>query len=79
MKLSSEALLEIMAIIQDGLLGEKDASQGLRELDLTIKHGIPEVEGGNDPTVGQIVLTEEYVASHPRSQVWEDEPNEELN
>ena len=69
MKLSNEALLEVMAIVQDGLLGEKDASVGLRELDLVV----------NEDYKDQLALSPEYVSTHPRSGVWEDETNEELN
>lgn len=70
MKLSNEALLEIIAIVQDGLLGMKDASEGLRELDLAEK------VGGllNDDDLGKLVLTATYKNDHPRAGVWEQEP-----
>lgn len=62
MKLSKESLIEIIAVVQDGLLGKKDASQGLRELDF-------------EPTVGgELKLSDEYITSHPRSQEeWDDD------
>lgn len=60
MKLSPEALLEIVAIFQDGLLGNKDASQALRELDL-----VPENE--------QLTLHPLYIASHPRATEWNED------
>lgn len=66
MKLSKEAVLEVVAIVQDGILGVKDASDGLRELDL-------------EEYDGCLRLTPEYLAGHPRSDVWEDEPNTENN
>lgn len=34
MKLGSEVLLEIMSIVQRGLIGQTDVSQDLRDLDL---------------------------------------------
>lgn len=36
MKLSPEVLLEIMSIVQSGLLHQTDVSESLRELDLSI-------------------------------------------
>jgi hypothetical protein len=54
MKLSKEALLEIVAIFQEGLLEGKDMSQALRDLDLEID-------------VDKLNLTREYVNSHPRA------------
>lgn len=66
MKLSPEVLLEIMAIVQDGLMGMKDASVGLRELDLS-------------PGEDAMTLSPEYFASHPRAGTWIDYTNEEQN
>ena len=69
MKLSNEALLEIMSIVQDGLLGVKDASVGLRELDLAL-----------DIVNNSLTLTDEYTSSHPRETVpVEDERPDEGN
>jgi hypothetical protein len=66
MKLSKEALIEIIAVVQDGLLGKKDASQGLRELDF-------------EPTVGgELKLSDEYISTHPRSTEaeWDEDDSE---
>jgi hypothetical protein len=70
MKLSKEALAEIVAILHEGLSGNKDVSQAFRDLDLDIIHGIPEVEGGKNPDVGKLTLSKEYVATHPRGGTW---------
>ena len=72
MKLSSEALLEIMSILQDAILNGKDASDALRELDLAEK------QGGllSDEDVGKLVLTEAYKLNHARAGAWVDEPGE---
>lgn len=51
MKLDSNVLVEIMRILQDGLLNGEDISQKLRDLDL--------VEGYNQT----LRLSEEYVES----------------
>ena len=37
MKLGNDALIAIMAILQDGLLNGTDVSQGLRDLDLVVE------------------------------------------
>ena len=66
MKLNKEVLIEIMSIIQDALINGEDASQKLRELDLSVKHGVPEVEGGIDPDVGTLVLSMDYKLAHAR-------------
>ena len=74
MKLGKDALLEIILIIQNALVQGEDASQKLRELDLVIKHGIPEVEGGTQPDVGKLVLSDPYRAANPRqNDFWTDE------
>lgn len=60
MKLGKLALLEIVAIFQDGLLGIRDASEALRELDLAEE-------------AGALELSKEYVTTHPRSGDYEEE------
>ena len=59
MKLDKVALLEIMNIVQKGLLEGEDISSMLRELDLT-----------QDPqAVGEdaLTLSSEYLVTHPRN------------
>lgn len=66
MKLGKSALLEIVAIFQEGMLGDTDVSDRLRELDLDAVH---------DPAATddhRLELTAEYVAKYPRSEDWED-------
>lgn len=65
MKLSKEALLEIVAILQDGLIGAKDISQALRELDLVDERQLDEHV--------ELVLSQEYIASHPRAPAWDQD------
>lgn len=60
MKLSKEVLIEIVSIVQDGILEGRDISDGLRDLDLIQKED-------------QLNLSEEYVAQHPRANVWIDD------
>jgi hypothetical protein len=72
MKLSNEALLEIVAIFQAGLLGTKNASNGLRELDL-----IPLPEEDGEPKT--LVLSSDYIEMHPRASTWIDDINKEVN
>lgn len=66
MKLSKEAVLEVVAIFQDGLMGNRDASQALRDLDFA--------EDG-----GCLVLSGEYLRDHPRGGTWLEEPDTEKN
>jgi len=61
MKLSSETLLEIVAIFQNAVLEGKDASQQLRELDLVSY----DEEG--------LVLSPEYREKYPRANIWPDQ------
>jgi hypothetical protein len=58
MKLAGSVLIEVMAIIQDAMLGGKDASSALRELDLQ--------ETVTSEGEKSLVLTSEYLWSHPR-------------
>ena len=43
MKLGKTVLLEIVAIFQDAIIGEQDASVALRNLDLQEKDGVLEL------------------------------------
>jgi hypothetical protein len=70
MKLSNEALVEIIAIVQDGLLGVKDASEGLRELDLAMQGNLDAEDAG------KLTLTATYKNDHPRAGTWEEETTE---
>jgi hypothetical protein len=56
MKLSKEALVEIVAILQYGILRGEDVSEKLRELDFAIEDG----------AVSQLVLSVSYLQTHPR-------------
>jgi len=56
MKLGTDVLIEIMSIVQKGLMGQIDVSQQLRELDLKVQK-----ETVQDP--GILLLTEEYKES----------------
>jgi hypothetical protein len=71
MKLGKTALLEIIDIVREGLLEGKDISEKLRELDLAVVHGIPEVEGGTNPNVGTLTLSDEYIKTHQRAGDWD--------
>lgn len=70
MKLGKDVLLEIVDIVRDGLLNNKDISERLRSLDLDVVHGIPAVEGGTNPEVGTLKLSEEYTKQNPRGGDW---------
>ena len=78
MKLSKEALLEIVAIVQDGLMNGKDISQALRDLDFDLVHGLPTVDKSNIDN-GTLTLSSEYLAVHPRAGTWIDQPSTENN
>ena len=67
MRLSNEALLEIMAIVQDGIMGIKDASRGLRELDFIV----------NEDHTDVLDLSTDYTKMHPRANIWPDDVDEE--
>jgi hypothetical protein len=56
MKLAPSVLLEIMSIIQEAMIGEKDASEALRELDLQ--------ETISSEGVKVLTLTSEYAIAH---------------
>jgi hypothetical protein len=72
MKLGKLALVEIVDIVREGLLEGKDISERLRQLDLAVVHGIPQVEGGTNPEVGTLTLTDEYIRAHQRADKWDD-------
>lgn len=57
MKLSKEVLIEIMAILQYGILRGEDVSENLRQLDLEVN--------GNE-YLEELVLSPAYLATHPR-------------
>jgi hypothetical protein len=60
MKFDKEVLLEIIAIVLDGLSTGTDVSEQLRDLDLeTTEAG----KGGER----QLTLSADYVAKHPRA------------
>ena len=66
MRLSSEALLEIVVIFQNAVLEHKDASQQLRELDFV-----------NYDEEG-LMLSPEYKQKYPRATVWPEQEQEEV-
>ncbi len=72
MLLGRSALLEIMALFQEGIVKGEDISAKLRQLDLDIEHDIPAVEGGKNPDVGRLVLSEKYIEEHPRAPFWNE-------
>ena len=63
MKLSGNVLLEIMSIVQDGIIENRDISESLRELDL-------EVVGPEDSDENRLELSERYLKTHPRPGDW---------
>lgn len=64
MKLSKQVLLEIVALIQDGIINDRDISENMRQLDL-----VP--ASGNVPAPGdELILTQEYLLAHPRASDW---------
>jgi hypothetical protein len=73
MKLGKSALLEIVAIVSDGLVNGKDISEGLRQLDLGPRNGWDNVSIAPDT----LELTVEYVTDHPRASDWDE--NTEVN
>ena len=62
MKLATDTLLEIVAIIQDGFANGKDVSQALRDLDLE-QVCEPDGEVAVD---APLTLSKKYLAAHPR-------------
>lgn len=78
MKLSPEVLLEIVSIFQDAMLNGTDASNQLRELDLSFVHGIPKVEGGTNERVDTLILSQDYLDKYPRATVWPEQDVEEV-
>ncbi len=66
MKLSPEALLEIVHIFQNALMNGQDASGQMREIDLA------------ENSDGQLTLSYEYLQKYPRAAVWPDQDIEEV-
>jgi hypothetical protein len=56
MKLSAEVLLEIVSIVQKGILEGVDVSDMLREIDLDV----PNCDLGSTYKTSELLLTEEY-------------------
>lgn len=66
MKLGKTVLLEIVSIFQNALLKGEDASQALREID--ISH-----EPDSDLSDSEVVeLSDSYVKAHPRADEWKE-------
>jgi hypothetical protein len=65
MKLGTSVLLEIVAIVQEGLFKGTDISDGLRELDV-------DVYGPEDSDEDSIELSDAYVKAHPRATEWDN-------
>ena len=63
MKLGKSVLLELVAIVQEGIAKGEDISQMLRELDL--------VEESNEASAS-LELSVAYVTAHPRATDWEE-------
>lgn len=64
MKLDKEALLEVVALLLEGLSTGTDISEKLRELDFV------ETKMGLD---AELRLTQAYLAAHPRGGEWKDD------
>lgn len=62
MKLGKSVLLEIVAIVQDSLLAQEDASARLREIDVVV-----DGSDGSGDFVGEVVLSPEYLKEHGRA------------
>ena len=66
MKLGKSALLEIVAIVQDGIIEGRDISEQLRELEL-----VP--TSGEVPSPGDLLeLSVAYTTRYPRASDWEE-------
>ena len=61
MKFGKSVLLEIAALVLEGLVKGEDVSEKLRQIDV-------DVVGPEDGDENSIELSEEYVASHPRGE-----------
>ncbi len=68
MRLGREALLEIVALVQDGIFNGRDISENLRQLDLEPSRGWD--DNSVDDT---LVLTAGYLEDHPRAPQWTEE------
>ncbi len=62
MKLGKTTLLEIMAAFHDAMMGDGDASQKLRDIDVTVT---VDPDGEEEPV---LELSEQYLESHPRAR-----------
>jgi hypothetical protein len=67
MKLSKEVLLEIVALVQDGIFNDRDISDNLRQLDLEERLISTDREFGNPV---ELTLSPGYIAAHPRVEIW---------
>jgi hypothetical protein len=76
MKLSKNALLEIVAIVQDGLMNGKDISQALRDLDFVEQKGA--ILSQTDD-IGKLTLSPDYLSVHPRAGTWVEPASTENN
>lgn len=68
MKLGKDVLLEIVDIVRDGLLNNKDISERLRELDLVERQGAILSDADE---IGKLCLSEEYRKKYPRGGDWQ--------
>jgi len=64
MRLGKTVLLEIMAIVQGGILEGQDISTALRDLDLDVVG--PEESDDED----RLELSQQYLKAHPRQEEW---------
>ena len=65
MKLGTSVLLEVVAIVQDGIYRGTDISEKLRELDV-------DVFGPEDSDENTVELSDTYVQTHPRATEWDN-------
>lgn len=76
MKLGKSVLLEIVALVQEGIMKGEDISEKLRQID--VKRCIRSADD-DASFVGQalseedtVELSVDYVTAHPRSSDWEE-------
>ena len=66
MRLNKHVLLEIVVLVQDGIMHGRDISENLRQLDLDID------PFGSD-LAPELKLSDFYLRDHPRTEKWDEE------
>ena len=67
MKLGKSVLLELIAIVQTGLVEGRDISEMLRELDVVVSY-----DGNVFPEDDTLELSAGYIAKYPRATDWKE-------